>query len=458
MKLREDFEWGVATSAYQIEGAYNENGKGRSIWDAYSNVKGNICSDHNGNIACDHYHKFKEDVALMKQMGIKAYRFSIAWTRIIPDGIGQLNKDGIRFYNELIDELLKNEIEPYITLYHWDLPLELHYKGDWLNREIADWFAEYAKVVVVNFSDRVKKFITINEPQCIIGHGYGTGINAPGLKLSKEEMIVASHNLMLAHGKAVIAMRKYGANDIEIGFAPTGSGAYPHTETENDINAAKEKFFEVEENSWDWSISWFSDPIFSGKYPEDGLKVLGKYLPKSWKSDLEIIHQCLDFLCINLYNGKEYEKTENGIKVVERYEGFPRTAMNWPVTPEALNWSLKFLYERYNLPIYVSENGISCCDVISLDGKVHDSNRIDFINRYLLELKKAIKAGVDIRGYFYWSFMDNFEWGYGYKERFGLVYVDYRTQKRIIKDSGYWYKEVIKNKGENLFDRKKANL
>ncbi len=450
MGFTTDFVWGVATASYQIEGAYNEDGKGKSIWDAYCEQDGKIYMNQTGKIACDHYHKYKEDIALMKNLGVKAYRFSIAWSRIIPDGIGEVNEKGIQFYNDLIDELINNDIEPYITLYHWDLPVALHYRGGWLNREIADWFVEYATVVVKAFSDRVKKFITINEPQCIIGLGYGTGTKAPGLKLSKEEMVIASHNLMLAHGKAVKAMREFGAKDIQIGYAPTGSGTYPHTESYMDINAAKTKLFEVEPNSWDWSISWYSDPVFLGKYPESGLKYLEDYLPSNWEEDLKEINQPLDFSCINLYNGKEYREVNGNIELVERYDGFPKTAFNWPITPEALGWTLKFMTERYNLPIYVSENGISCADVISLDGEVHDSNRIDFLHRYLLEVKKAINAGTDVRGYFHWSFMDNFEWESGYKERFGLVFVDYRNQERIIKDSGYWYKEVIETNGENL--------
>ncbi len=450
MSFKKDFVWGVATASYQIEGAYDEDGKGRSIWDTYCEQDGRVYANHTGNVACDHYHRYKEDVALMKSMGVKAYRFSIAWTRILPDGTGKVNKKGIDFYNTLIDELIKNGIEPYITLYHWDLPEILHFKGGWLNREVADWFAEYAKVVVENFSARAKKFITINEPQCVIGLGYGTGTKAPGLKLSKKEMVIASHNLMLAHGKAVKAMRKYGARDIQIGYAPTGSGTYPHTESQADIDAARTKLFEVDDNAWDWSMAWYGDPVFIGKYPEDGLKYLEQFLPDGWKQDLKEIHQPLDFQCINLYNGKEYQMVNDKIELVERYAGFPRTAMDWPITPEAIGWTLRFLNERYKLPVYVSENGISCSDVISLDGKVHDSNRIDFINRYLLEVEKAIDSGAEVKGYFYWSFMDNFEWECGYKERFGLVFVDYRNQERIIKDSGYWYKKVIESNGGNL--------
>ena len=452
MNFKKDFVWGVSTSAYQIEGAFNEDGRGKSIWDAYCEIPGNIFSEQNGKIACDHYHRYKEDVALMKKMGIKAYRFSISWPRILPKGTGEINEAGVQFYNNLINELIKNEIEPYVTLYHWDLPLELHYKGGWLNREIADWFYEYAKVVAEKFSDRVKHFITINEPQSIIPGGYVVGDKAPGLKLSRDEVVKASHNLLLAHGKAVMALRKYGAPDIKVGYAPTGSGMYPENpESKADIEAAKKCFFDVTDDLyWSWSVAWFYDPVILGKYPEKALKFLGEYLPETWQKDLKIISQPLDFLGINIYNGKEVRAKDDEYEIVERYNGFPKTAFDWPITPEVMRWSIKFLYERYKLPIYITENGLSCCDVISLDGNVHDSNRIDFTTRYLRELKKATEEGADVCGYFHWSFMDNFEWTAGYRERFGLVYVDFRNQQRIIKDSGYWYKTVIESNGDNL--------
>lgn len=449
MSFGKEFAWGAATASYQIEGAAYEDGKGKSIWDEFCERDGMVYDGHTGEVACDHYHRFREDVALMKKLGLRAYRFSLSWPRILPDGIGKVNEAGISFYNRLIDALLEAGIEPFITLYHWDLPLVLQEKGGWENPEIKDWFAEYAGVVASRFSDRVKNFITINEPQCVIGLGYGSGIHAPGLKLPQRRVVRAAHNLLCAHGAAVRAMREKGAADIKISYAPTGTGAYPHTETDADREAARQKLFAVPQR-WDWALSWFADPVLLGKYPSDGLAVLEQDLPEGWQADMEGISEPLDFLCLNLYNGKEYRMTENGAEEVPRYVGFPHTANNWPVTPEALGFTVQCLDERYHLPIYISENGIACPDVVSLGGKVHDPERIDFTHRYLLELKKAMDAGADVRGYFHWSLMDNFEWQRGYFDRFGLIYVDYRTGERIIKDSGYWYRSVIESDGANL--------
>jgi len=453
MGFKKDFIWGAAAAAYQIEGAVTEDGKGLSIWDMFCKKPGVINEGQSGEIACDHYHRYKEDVQLMKQIGIKAYRLSFSWPRIIPDGIGDVNPKGIEFYNNLIDELLANGITPYVTLYHWDLPLALYNKGGWANPESPDWFANYAKVVAENFSDRVKNFITFNEPQCFIGICFVTGEHAPGLKMSLTETIPMSHYVMLAHGKAVKAMRQYGAKDIKIGYAPTFAYAYPETNSTADIEAARSYNFSMNNNPnyWHWNVTWWSDPVYFGKYPKDGLEMYGQYLPKNYEKDLPIINQPLDFLGQNIYNGPMIRAGDKGkCEQVPRYEGFPHTNYNWPVEPNALKWCAKFLYERYKLPIVITENGMSCHDAISLDGAVHDPNRIDFLHRYLLALKEAADEGTDISAYFLWSIMDNFEWNKGYYERFGLIYVDFRTQKRIIKDSGYWYKEVIEHNGENL--------
>lgn len=451
--MKEGFIWGVATSAYQIEGAYDEDGKGLNIWDIYCKEDDKIKDKSNGNIACDHYHRYKQDIAIMKEMGIKAYRFSISWARILPNGIGIINQKGIDFYNNLIDELLANNIEPYITLYHWDLPYELYKKGGWLNEECIQWFGEYAKILAQNFSYRVKYFITFNEPQCFIGLGCLRGIHAPGLKCQITDTFLMTHNMLKAHGNAVINLRKYAKSKIKIGYAPTCGMVYPATNSKEDIQAARDYLFRIPDNmnNWTWNVAWFSDPVFLGHYPKEGLEKYEKYLPKITDDDMKLINQPLDFMGENIYNGVQIKAGEdNKPQIVERYNGFNKTANNWPVTPKCIYWGAKFLYERYKLPLYITENGMSCHDVISLDGKVHDSNRIDFLNRYLLEISKAIDDNVDIRGYFHWSFMDNFEWAEGYNERFGLVYLDYTTQKRIIKDSGYWYKNVIESNGNIL--------
>lgn len=449
-KFPSDFVWGAATSSYQIEGAVTEDGKGAHIWDIFTREEGRIFENHTGEIACDHYHRFKDDVKLMKEIGIRAYRFSIDWSRVLPNGFGTVNEKGIAFYNALIDELLKNNIEPYVTLYHWELPYELYKKGGWLNPQIVEWFGDYARLVAERFSDRVKNFFTLNEPQCFIGLGFLTGDHAPGVQAPLRDTFEMAHNALKAHGRAVQMLRAYGKQKLCIGYAPTASMCYPATESAQDIEAARTALFSLpaDKQNWTWNVSWWSDPVFFGHYPEEGLVKYEKYLPKITNEDMKLISQPIDMYGQNIYNGQCVRMGKDGKpEFLKRYEGFPKTAIDWPVTPECLNWGPRFLYERYQTPIYITENGLSCHDVVSLDGKVHDPNRIDFLARYLGELKKAATAA-DIRGYFHWSLMDNFEWSKGYSERFGLIYVDYRTQQRIMKDSAYWYRDYIKNNGE----------
>lgn len=449
MSFREDFVWGAATSAYQIEGAVKEDGKGEHIWDVYTKEPGKIFEGHTGEVACDHYHRYKEDVQIMKEIGLKGYRFSIDWSRVMPEGKGRVNEAGIAFYNDLIDELLKNDIEPYITMYHWELPYELYKRGGWMNPQIVEWFGEYAKLLAERFSDRVTHFFTLNEPQCFVGLGFVNGEHAPGVKAPVRDTFEMAHNVLKAHGRAVQMLRAHAKQPLTIGYAPTASMRYPATEKPEDIEAARQDLFALPDNlsNWHWNVSWWSDPVLLGKYPEEGLIKYEPYLPKITEEDMRLISQPIDVYGQNIYNGQCVRMGEDGKpETVSRYEGFPKTAIDWPVTPECLYWGPKFLYERYQKPIYITENGLSCHDVISLDGKVHDPNRIDFLARYLHELKKA--AGeIDLRGYFLWSLMDNFEWAKGYSERFGLVYVDYPTQKRILKDSAYWYREIIKENG-----------
>lgn len=452
MGFREDFVWGAATSAYQIEGAANEGGKGKHIWDVYVKEPGHIFQDHTGENACDHYHLFREDVEVMGKLGLKGYRFSIDWSRVLPDGFGRVNETGITFYNQLIDALLENGIEPYITLYHWELPYEIYKRGGWMNPEIVEWFGAYAKLIAERFSDRVSHFFTLNEPQCFVGLGFLTGEHAPGLKAPVQDTFEMAHNALKAHGRAVQMLRQYKKRPITIGYAPTGSMCYPETEKPEDIEAARQMLFSMQEDdrNWTWNVAWWSDPVLLGRYPEEGLVRYEQYLPKITDADMKLISEPIDVYGQNIYNGRCIRMGANGKPVeVKRYEGFPKTAIDWPVTPKCLYWGPKFLYERYKKPIYITENGLSCHDVVSLDGKVHDPNRIDFLARYFGELKRA--AGeIDLRGYFQWSLMDNFEWAKGYSERFGLVYVDYRTQERILKDSAYWYRDVIQRNGENL--------
>ncbi|MGN0405807.1 MAG: GH1 family beta-glucosidase [Bariatricus sp.] len=452
MGFAKDFVWGAATSAYQIEGAVEGEGKGLHIWDVYTSEPGHVFGDHTGKIACDHYHRYREDVKSMKEMGLKAYRFSIDWSRVLPDGFGRVNEKGIAFYNALIDELLANGIEPYITLFHWELPYEIYKRGGWMNPQIVEWFGQYAKLIAERFSDRVKHYFTINEPQCFVGLGFLTGEHAPGLKMPLRDTFQMAHHVLMAHGRAVQMLRQYGKQPLIVGFAPTCGMCYPETEQPEDIEAARQMMFSLQEDdgNWTWNIPWWSDPVLLGHYPEEGLVRYEQYLPKIKEEDMRLIAEPIDIYGQNIYNGRCIRMGEDGKpEEVKRYEGFPRTAIGWPVTPEALYWGPKFLYERYRKPIYITENGISCHDVVSLDGKVHDPNRIDFLARYLHELKRAC-GEIDLRGYFHWSLMDNFEWARGYAERFGLIYVDYRTQERVWKDSAYWYRDVIQSNGEML--------
>lgn len=443
--MEKNFIWGVATAAYQIEGGYREDGKGDSIWDVFSHDTGRIKHGDTGDIACDHYHRYKEDVALLKELGVEAYRFSIAWTRIFPDGIGTVNEKGVSFYNNLINELLKNNITPYVTLFHWDYPQKLFEKGGWLNPESPKWFGEYARKIGLMFGDRVKHFITINEPQCILG-GHKGGAHAPGLKYSLKDQLQITHNLLKAHGEAVKELRET-VLDAKIGFAPCGWVLCPKNDTEEEIDRAKRAYFTLWKHAPTESVVLFSDPVLLGDYPKEYYQIFKKDLPEIKKSDLELISQPLDFYGQNIYSGNYVTEKEDGEFIWETMPSdFPRNSLGWNIIPKALYWGTKFLYERYKKPIYITENGMPNLDIVSIDGEIHDPQRIDFIERYSQELMKAKAEGIPIEGYFYWSLLDNFEWAEGYEPRFGLVYVDYNTQKRIPKDSFYYYQKKIMEK------------
>ena len=450
MGFAKDCVWGAATSSYQIEGTGRDSGKGQNIWDVFTKEPGRVYEGHTGDIACDHYHRFREDVAYMKELGLKGYRFSIDWSRVLPEGTGKVNEKGIDFYNALIDELLEQGIEPYITLYHWELPYDIYKRGGWMNPEIVEWFGQYARLVAERFSDRVKYFFTLNEPQCFVGLGFLQGCHAPGVKAPLRDTFEMAHNALKAHGRAVQMLRAYGKQNVQIGYAPTSGMCYPEKETPKDIEAARKALFALPDDlsNWTWNVSWWSDPVILGKYPEEGMKKYEKYLPVITDEDMKLISQPIDFYGQNIYNGRCIRMgTDGRPEEVRRPAGFPKTATNWPVTPEALYWGPKFLYERYRKPIYITENGMACHDTVSQDGKVHDPNRIDFLARYLKNLKRAAEE-IDIRGYFQWSLMDNFEWDKGYAERFGIIYVDFETQERIWKDSAYWYRDLIRRNGD----------
>ena len=448
MGFKKDFVWGAATASYQIEGAANEDGRGMSIWDEFSHTEGNVFQGHTGDVACDHYHRFREDVKLMSELGLKAYRFSISWSRLIPDGSGAVNQKGIDFYNDLIDELLKYGIEPYVTLYHWDLPYALHLKGGWLNDDISDLFEKYTRLVAESFGDRVKNFITFNEPQVFVGCGYMQGRHAPGYKLDTRELLHIGHNVLKSHGKAVRVLREV-IPDVKIGFTCATRPACPLSD--KDVEAARESYYYCGKVHFVFSDAFWLDPIVFGSYPQRLLDECADIMPEITDEDMKLIGAPIDFIGLNIYEGRAVRLNADGyLEDVPQPVGFPKTAINWGILPPALYWGPRFHYDRYKLPIYITENGMSAHDAISLDGKVHDPNRIDFLNRYLLELRRAAEDGADVGGYFQWSLMDNFEWSEGYNERFGIVYVDYATGERTVKDSAYWYKGIIESNGETL--------
>jgi len=450
MTFPKNFVWGTAAASYQIEGAAYEDGKGPSVWDMLCRKPGAVWDNDTGDVACDHYHRYAEDVAILKRFGVQAYRLSISWPRVLPAGIGQKNEKGLAFYDRLIDALLEAGITPWVTLFHWDFPLELYYKGGWLNRDSAEWFAEYAALIADRYSDRVQHWMTLNEPQVYINAGHLDGRHAPGDQLALHEVLRAGHNTLRAHGRGVQALRAHSKKPGRIGYAPASHPKVPATGSDADIDAARRAFFATDQKHLA-TMSWWLEPVFRGKYPEDGWAFFGRDVPRVEDGDLALIAQPVDFFGINIYSadfiratsGGGYERAPFGV-------GFDRTAFNWPIVPAAMYWTARFCHERYQLPIVVTENGISCRDTVAVDGKVHDTQRIDFTRRYLLELERAIDGGVPVEGYFHWSFIDNFEWAEGYKQRFGLVHCDYATGTRTPKDSAAWYSEVIRTNGAAL--------
>ena len=447
MGFSDNFVWGAATASYQIEGAAYEGGKGEHIWDVACKQGRHIFDRHTAEIGCDHYHRFREDVALMKEMGLKAYRFSLSWSRLLRDGRGELNPEGVRFYNELIDELLKAGIEPYVTLFHWDYPYPLYLRGGWLNPDSPAWFEEYAAKVADLFSDRVSHFITVNEPQCFIGLGLYKGEHAPFLKLSPEEALLAWHNALKANGLAVRALRAHGKQPLQIGIAVANDVLMPYKQ-EDAVLAEAENFIPRSDNFFTNSL--FTDPIVFGRYPDGMAAAFGAAFAYD-PADMEIIKCDIDFIGLNIYHGS-YVRSDGkgGVVRVTPDMNTPHTDMRWTVSPESLYYGPKAFFKRYGLPIYITENGVAVTEWVSSDGGVHDAARIEFIRGYLRQLKRAAEDGADIKGYFYWSLMDNFEWAEGFSKRFGLIYVDYDTKKRIAKDSARAYREIIGTNGAKL--------
>ena len=436
MGFSKDFLWGAATAAYQVEGAYADDGKGLGIWDVLSD--GHVVHGDNGNISADHYHHYKEDVALMKEIGLKSYRFSVSWPRVIP-GEGKVNEKGLAFYSDLVDELVAARIEPIVTLFHWNLPMWAHEKGGWTWDGVSDAFADYVKVVVDELSDRVQYWMTINEPQAFIGAGYLGGSHAPFLQML-DKIPSLTKNVLYAHGKSVSVIRAHAKKSALVGFAPTGSYFTPDGDTPEAVEKARKDTYE---ETMPFGCSWWMDPPLLGAVPQGLQGILTE-------EDMKTIYQPLDFCGFNLYNSNNFNDPYDGSRNPKILPGMPRTAMGWPITPEALYWIPRFHYERYHLPVLISENGMANIDFVMSDGKVHDPQRIDYMRRYIKEVKRAVDDGIPIIGYQYWSLMDNFEWAEGFDKRFGLIYVNYQTLERTLKDSAYFYADVIRTNGENL--------
>jgi beta-glucosidase len=426
------FTWGVATSAFQIEGASQADGKGPSIWDTFSHTPGRIIDGSNGDIACDHYHRYQEDVGLMAGLGVDAYRFSMAWSRVQPQGKGAWNEAGWTFYSNLLDELAAKNIDAHVTLYHWDLPQGLQDEGGWLNRETAYHFAEYAAEVARRFGNRVKTIATHNEPWCTANLGYGNAQFAPGVADVKQSVQV-SHHLLLSHGLAMRAMRAVNAS-CQLGIVLNQWTADAATDSQADRDMAE----------WEYarSVQWFMEPIFKGRYPAYALKGHGANAPVVEAGDMDIIQGPLDFLGVNYYF-RAYCSAEDPPRKPEGKLGF--TDMGWEIYPQGLTELLVKLNGEYELPpIFITENGMANPDAV-VDGAVPDAARIDYVQRHLAALQAAMDEGVNVAGYFLWSLMDNFEWNSGYAKRFGIIHVDYATQQRTLKDSAHWYREFIKN-------------
>jgi len=441
MKFPKDFIWGAAASAYQIEGAAYRDGGGRSVWDMLGRHEGKIVGGDTGEVACDHYHRYREDVGLMAEIGLQAYRFSVSWPRVLPQGIGELNPRGLDFYDNLVDALLEKNITPWLTLFHWDFPYELYCKGGWLNRDSADWFAEYTAVIVDRLSDRVANWGTLNEPSVFIGLGHLGGQHAPGLQMGFAEALRAAHHALLAHGKSVQAIRAGARLKPSISASHAGNYFMPDSDLDKDVEAARTRNFEIHDRDF-FNNSWFSDPMVLGEYPADGVELFGADMPEIQNGDLETICQPLDYFGTNIYWGTYGRADEDGKFEAVHRQNLARTDLDWPVTPEVLYWGPRFYYERYQLPVVVTENGLANADR-EHDGVIDDAGRIDFHRGYLREYGRAIQDGIPCPAYFLWSLMDNFEWAEGYAKRFGTIHVDYETQRRRLKQSAYWYSRAI---------------
>lgn len=438
-KFPKGFLWGAATSAYQIEGAWQEDGKGESIWDRFSHTKGKISGGDKGDVAADHYHRYREDVQMMKELGLDSYRFSISWPRIFPEGVGEVNQTGLDFYQRLVDELLAIEIAPMATLYHWDLPQALQDKGGWPDRQIVNAFVDYADVVTRALGDRVKMWATLNEPYVSAYLGYFTGEHAPGHQ-DVDEMLASAHHLLLSHGQAVPVIRN-NVPESEVGIVLNPGPMFPASQSYHDRKAA-----------WleDGILNrWYLDPLAGRGYPTDVVGHFGRQMEFVEPEDMEVIAEPIDFLGINYYTrfvirSAGIPKVDN--LPVEIETGDLVTEMNWEVYPEGLYDILTRIHYEYRFPkFYVTENGSAFPDELTSDGKIHDVLRTQYLVDHFDQAAKAITHGVPLAGYYVWSFMDNFEWAHGYKMRFGIIHINFTTLERTFKESAKWYQEFLKS-------------
>jgi beta-glucosidase len=428
------FTWGTATAAYQIEGAIAEDGRGESIWDRFCATAGKVRNGDSGAVACDFYHRSHDDVALMGELGVGAFRLSVAWPRVVPEGRGEVNQAGLDFYDRLVDDLLAADIKPFVTLYHWDLPQALEDQGGWPVRETVDAFAAYVEAVAGRLGDRVEHWITQNEPRVAAWLGYGWGMHAPG-RTSERDALAAAHHLLLSHGRAVEVLRRESPG-AQVGITLDVFPVYPASQDESDVEAARH--FDGFHNRW------FLDPIFRGAYPADLVEHFGANAPKVEDGDFRLIAAPLDFMGVNYYRREVVAHSENGGPRTVHVPDSDYTDMGWEVSPEGLYDLLVSLRDDYGpQAIYVTENGAAFGDLRAHDGSVRDPERQDYLEDHINVIGRAIGAGVPIAGYFVWSFLDNFEWAHGYSKRFGIVYVDYPTLARIPKSSFYWYRDFI---------------
>lgn len=444
IKFPDGFTWGVATAAYQVEGAWNEGGKGESIWDRFTHTPGRIADANNADTACDFYHRYEEDIAIAESLGIQVFRLSAAWSRVLPDGTGAVSKEGIQFYRNVLQSLHKHHMKSALTLYHWDLPQALQNRGGWGNREIAGWFENYARILYRELGDLVDYWITLNEPYVSSFAGHWTGEHAPGCRDFSLAM-QAVHHLLLSHGAAVKAYRETGLK-APIGITLNMSTFYP-CDPNDPKDAEMAELCRMQKNQL------FAEPVMKGTYPEKlmtYLKKRGVVLPVMEPGDMDSICQELDFLGLNSYypNRIRYDRDAWPMESRTVRAEAMRTDMGWEYNPKAMYELLLWVQKEYSpKKIIITENGVACNDWVDREGRVKDPNRVEYLDRYLTEIHRAIQDGVPVCGYYLWSFTDNFEWAWGFDKRFGIVYLDYETQKRIVKDSAGWYAKVIENNG-----------